>query len=634
MRAPALLSLTAMALIGCSETSIGTFNSLPTVHITSHYENDPVVEAIPFIVRATMGDADNNTEDLEASWYVANDLVPQCTRIAPDENGVSECTVSMYSNSDPPRVSVDVRDPRGGSATAAVTLDVVAQQAGYDAPHAEILAPADASISNEGELLTFHGTVSDVLDSPTDIVVSWASDRDGVINDTSQPDSGGNTQFAYGAGLSPGLHIITLQATDTDGNFTSDFISHIVNGVPNAPVVSIAPDPAPSSQDLLAVIDVDSIDPEGDPVSYTWEWFLNGNPTLNTGALLWAAETSRGDLWEVQITPHDGTSAGPYGSAQVVIENAAPVVSSASITPEPAYTNDLLMVSAVATDADASDTVTLTYDWHVNGLSTGETTPTLDGVAFFSRDDVVQVFVAGSDGSDTGVAVGSNLVTIANSGPTQPVVSIAPTAPLEQVDDLLCSIDTLSTDPDGDPVTYTFEWDIDGLPYVGGAQSVYIDDTAAMSDTWDGETWTCGVVAADNSALVSMVGEDSVTIGVATLNPDYDGLFDIVPDVSYTCAFGLVNITLQQAVFQVTYGGDLWVSGAPPPAMKQSPAPLDENFNVSDVITGSCDETYSLSGSFSDNDNWSGIFSVSFNGAGCGFSGCSPQNWLVDGVRL
>jgi hypothetical protein len=53
-------------------------------------------------------------------------------------------------------------------------------------------------------------------------------------------------------------------------------------------------------------------------------------------------------------------------------------------------------------------------------------------------------------------------------------------------------------------------------------------------------------------------------------------------------------------------------------------------FSVSNVIPGVCTETYILEGAFSDLDNWSGQFSVTFTGS-C--LDCVNQSFNVSGSR-
>lgn len=622
-----------LALAACNENQFGISNGRPEVTITSHLQGDPVVEGIPFVVRAVGSDVDSPAEDLVGSWFVAGSLQAACTRVPLTADGTTECTVSLLSDERPWRVQVEVRDPKGSVGTYAVDLEVVPQQEGYGAPTVEIVTPGTGSSSNQGDALTFEGWVSDAADAATSIAVEWSSDQDGVLS-TVGADSSGTSLFV--GTLSPGDHVLTLKGTDTEGNFATDVVTHHVNGVPTAPVVSITPSSPSSSADLQVVIGTPSTDPEGTPVTYTYEWLKNGvtDPT-QTSALVLGSATARGETWTVRVTPHDDAAAGPPGEAAVTVQNAPPAVTSVVLGPEPAATNDVL-TAAVTTADDDGDVVSVRYEWRVDGVVVAGTAPSLDGASAFDRDQLVQVLVTANDGSADSAAVGSNVVTIANTPPTAPVVSIAPTTPIEQVDDLVCSVVVAATDADGDPVTHVVEWDVDGASYprggdAGPSTTTLADDTADGGDTLDAEEWTCSVAATDGTAT-GLPATDTVTIGSVAFVPDYDGTFDIVPNVAYACAGGLVGVNVGQLTFSDA-ANTLTVSGGPTP-MRQTPTPTDENFSAAGSIFGGCTETYTISGSFQDQDHFVGQLTASFNGWQCGLTNCTNQVWPIDGYRL
>jgi len=622
------LATICLVSMGCQEASIGTRNATPTITISSHFDGDQVLENTPFVARATAGDADNSPDALVVKWFAGGELA--CQNEAPDDEGLSECEITMWTDSDPPRIQVEVRDNRNASSSDAVDVEVLPIGQGGDGPTVRIEEPSDAGITGLGEALSFVGVVSDIKDNPPDMTLVWNSSIDGVFNEA-PPLGDGRAQFVEFE-MSGGQHVITLTATDTDGNTASDIITHTINGLPSQPVVSITPNPPSSSDDLLANIDVASNDPEGDPITYRYVWLKDGIGTGDTSALITSASTNRAETWTVRVTPNDGLSDGPFGEASVIIDNAPPTIQTAVITPDPAYTDDLLTVASTTDDADG-DPVTVTYEWTVNGVPTGGNSNTLSGVTDFDRDDLVQVEATPNDGSEDGPTVGSNIVTIQNSPPTEPVVSVAPTAPVEQTDDLICSVDVNSTDPDGDLVTYSFAWEVDGLSYpqvgdLGPFTTVYTGDSADMADTFDGDEWECLVTATDGSAN-STPGTDMVTIGQYSFLPDYNGTFGISPTVVYNCGLGAVNINMSTMVF-AEVGGNLHVTGAPT-LMRQIPAPVDENFSARGVIPGTCQETYIVSGSFSDNDNFSGLFDIQFNGILC--VGCQDQSYPITGVR-
>lgn len=96
--------------------------------------------------------------------------------------------------------------------------------------------------------------------------------------------------------------------------------------------------------------------------------------------------------------------------------------------------------------------------------------------------------------------------------PTAPEISISPSAPIETVNDIICSIDTESIDPNGGVVSYTFSWLVDGIQYTGQtANSAYTGDTVEASNIRKEEVWTC-VVTPKSGNQDGYTGTDSVTV--------------------------------------------------------------------------------------------------------------------------
>ena len=90
------------------------------------------------------------------------------------------------------------------------------------APEVEILLPDVTAPVYAGEAVRFVATVDDAEDGPQELWLIWNSDADGEL-DNSYADINGVTEFNY-LGLSPGEHIVTLTAKDSDGNRTTDAI--------------------------------------------------------------------------------------------------------------------------------------------------------------------------------------------------------------------------------------------------------------------------------------------------------------------------------------------------------------------------------------------------------------------------
>ena len=105
--------------------------------------------------------------------------------------------------------------------------------------------------------------------------------------------------------------------------------------------------------------------------------------------------------------------------------------------------------------------------------------------------------------------------------------------------------------------------------------------------------------------------------------------------VVYACAdfgFGpLVNLNVSSLDF-ADNGTTLSVFGTfcgPSAAMTGSSA-SDGSFNVCCTYAGTCAETYCLSGTFTDEDNWSGTFTAAYSGS-C--FDCTSQERTTSGTR-
>ncbi|RLC36714.1 hypothetical protein DRH29_03970 [candidate division Kazan bacterium] len=189
--------------------------------------------------------------------------------------------------------------------------------------------------------------------------------------------------------------------------------------------------------------------------------------------------------------------------------NTPPVMQSVILNPNPAYTNTNLTATAVASDSDG-DTVTFSYQWKKSIAVDyefediiGETDPTLSSDNFV-KGNIIKVEVTPSDGTDDGDPMESDPITISNSIPTQPTVSIEPN-PAYANNDLTCNAFG-SSDDDGDSLSYLYKWYKDGV-----IQEDYTSTTIDSSLTATGEVWKCVVVANDGEAQ-GPAGEDSVTI--------------------------------------------------------------------------------------------------------------------------
>jgi len=222
-------------LFACSDQSIGTFNAEPTAAITSHVDEDEVLEGDEITVRGSVSDADDATEDLVVSWFVGDG--EECVAETPDDDGGTECTLVL--DPDNPRVTLEVTDPSDATTAAWVDFEVVPTAA----PTAEITSPLADDVLFEDEKIVFEGIVADEEDAPQDLDVDWKSDLDDWLDDVDAiPDNEGDV-IGYGY-LSAGEHALTLYVEDKFGKTGTDTIIITVNPPNDPPSCSLdAADP-------------------------------------------------------------------------------------------------------------------------------------------------------------------------------------------------------------------------------------------------------------------------------------------------------------------------------------------------------------------------------------------------------
>jgi hypothetical protein len=392
-------------------------------------------------------DPDQASNTLDVAW--SSDHDGDLGASTPDGNGdvlIVTDALSVATHV----ITMTVTDDLGATCTDTITWTV------GDPPLAFITAPADNTVYAAGDDVQLKATVGDSQTAPEDLVLTWESDLDGVF-DRTPADSSGKAIVDIDT-LSIGDHVIQLTAVDADGLYTIDTVHVSINGRPTAPTVRINPAPAATDDDLRAIIATPSFDPEGDVVTYTFEWFLDGVPSaVSNSALVAAADTAKGETWKVRVTPSDGRSIGPFAEATATIVDSQPSIGGIAIEPSPLTVEDTAScVASGYADADGDPDLS-TWAWTVNGAAAGTQT-TLAGA--FVRGDVVKCTVSPFDGELGGVPK-SLQVSVANALPRVADVTITPGAPLA-TDTLTCGWSGYY-DADGDAEASRLQWSVNGV---------------------------------------------------------------------------------------------------------------------------------------------------------------------------
>jgi hypothetical protein len=228
------LPLLILGTTGCSEYELqekeGAASGLDTgLDTAAEAPGPPDIEVTPASVRASAV-CGSETRDIEvrnsgggtlrvrsaevdgAGWTITGPGLP--LRLASGETALfsatgtdGEATLTFKSN--------DPDEP-----ALAVVLEAFADQA----PVVHIDGPADGTVLAEGSEVVLRGVVSDAEDAAEDLGILWTSSADGILS-TEPAIVGGGLEIPWpAAGRGPGAHTVSLSATDSCGQTTSEAI--------------------------------------------------------------------------------------------------------------------------------------------------------------------------------------------------------------------------------------------------------------------------------------------------------------------------------------------------------------------------------------------------------------------------
>lgn len=372
---------------------------------------------------------------------------------------------------------------------------------------------------------------ADIMDSLT-LSVSWVVN--GVAVDSTGDTLDGAVHFDKG-------DVISASVTASDGDDVSSSMSlgpiTVINSLPSVSSVGVSPAEARAESAVECLI-TGALDADGDEVTVHISWTVDGTevgtgPTISEGF-------SKGDNLVCTATPHDGEGPGEPAWASVWVVNSPPSLESVAISPDPLTASDSAeCVPEGAADVDG-DALTFEIDWIVNGGFPTPGTAILDWDLSFG--DTIQCAMTPSDGTDLGAQVVSSVRTV-TGGP--PIVSSAAFTPASPRTDDTLSVSVVTSDGDGDEVTLSYLWEVNGEPVhtgsneLEGADWFDKDDTVSVvitpnDGTSDGEPFTLSTTVVNTppsmpSALIDpelvRPGEDDVVCAYvpdSSFDPDDD----------------------------------------------------------------------------------------------------------------
>ena len=490
--------------VAAAQTIEQVDNRAPSISSVSISPSAPTSQAV-LTCEATTADADGDTLTESIEWFVDGSSVGTATMlnltsVGATPNNTIECVVVVTDASG----QTDQQSTTASVVNTDPTIDVLT------------LSPSGPTLL---DTLSCYTEYSDLDAGVPSVSFAFTNQSTGSnFTPTTATDSVATLDVS--ATDAEYDHVLTcsVTVTDADGGVITDSVSTtIVNTAPTWDQAAIV---TPSVVEIGTSVEctAGASDPDDGVASLTYVWLVNGMQVA-TGSnwTVTSSDANVGDSLSCRAVATDLEGNAVTSTATpVVISNTAPEVGSVVLNNLSPYTNDVLTVSHTTFDFNG-DSVTLNYEWHVvdanNGLDSIVQTGsgnTLDGSLStgFDRDDEVYVMVTPNDGTENGVSVESDRAMVLNSPPTAPVVALTSTGnpPVENEDDLTCTITDISTDIDGDSVTYTYNW------YDPTGTLVQIEpNTTASSDVFFGEDlnmpglWECEVIASDGTDATDVI---------------------------------------------------------------------------------------------------------------------------------
>ncbi|MEC8276208.1 MAG: hypothetical protein VX026_00730 [Myxococcota bacterium] len=463
-------------------------NRAPTV---SNVVVNPSVSYTNSSLNCTASSSDSDGESLTESidWQVNGLSIGSGSSLTLDP--------SMVSVGDTVECHLTVTDPSGLTDTLSTGVQIQNIAPTVDSFDLSPVSPTAVDV------LTCSASGSDLDLEALTTTFSWLNQSSGETYQSTSSSSSSAALDLSQVSVTPGDSVTcTAVILDPNGDSASQSASVIVlNSAPVFDVpVSISPSNGVYTNTQLTCSAVVS-DPNDGALSPVFEWSVNG-VVVGSGSsyTVSAAETDVGNEVVCTATATDSDGEVTTSSAFVTVTNTEPVVGGVSISPSTGVYNDSVL-SCSGTVVDPDENLTLVYSWTVNTLPLGTGSSIDLGVNPVLPNDMVGCYATAVDSSGA-THTDSASVSVSDRAPSAPVVLISPASPVEGLDDLVCTASG-SVDPDGQNVSYSYEW----LSDTG--VSVFSDIVSANFTASD-EVWTCAVTASDGN--LTATGTSSVQI--------------------------------------------------------------------------------------------------------------------------
>jgi PKD repeat protein len=353
-----------------------------------------------------------------------------------------------------------------------------------------------------GEKVNFNASGSS---DPDDSIVSFQWDfGDG------RSDSGEKVTHKY---KTAGTFTVVLVVQDNSGNrdSTSQTVSVTEGDSPTASFVYSPTNPA--ENEIIYFNALESEDPDGDVVSFDWDF---GDGTTGTGETVTHQYGSSGSFTVLlKVTDDDGNVDTTIQTISIG-DNEIPVASFTYSPSNPAVDQDIYFNAQDSSDPDGS---IVSYEWD---LGDGTTNSGVSVTHRYGSSGTYTVYLRVTDNSGNTDSTTQTITVSDNLSPTASFV-YSPTSPV--IDEPVYFNATESTDPDGNIDTY--QWDF------GDGNGETVSENQVDHTYLDAGTYTVVLVVTDDSGNTDSVSKtvtviDGTPIASFTFSPGNPNAGDTV----------------------------------------------------------------------------------------------------------
>jgi hypothetical protein len=351
-----------------------------------------------------------------------------------------------------------------------------------------------------------------------------------ALNDTFSVDftlTNGNEQWYF---------IITpSDGEDVGAPYQSDTVT-IGNTPPEALNISISPLNPDTKDDLTVTYDFDDFDGDLESLDTVVKWLQwSGAVFFDTGLrgkTLSSDYTLKGEIWTCDVIPHDGVEEGsPYRCSQnITIGNTKPTAVNAKIAPNSPDADSNLTANYDYSDLDDDLQSGSLIKWYKDGIMQ----VSLQGSfsvdhSLTKKGEIWHYTITPNDGTDFGLLVKSENVTIGNTPPSVSNIILSPLNPTAE-DDISVSYDFYDSDEDSESLDTTIRWlRYNGIDY---EDTGFRGKTLSAVYTTKGELWKCEVRPHDGVSEGEVV-ISSVFVTITNSRPSVSNAY-ITPNNAQT----------------------------------------------------------------------------------------------------